>query len=92
MRIFTHDTPTSNDTSANANWKNSAGWNNLRAVSAARLLAMLVVCLVSKPADAQNVDVNWDSRRAFGYLEKVCEIGPRVSGSDWMLKQQAMVI
>ena len=33
----------------------------------------------------------FDEKRAFGYLKKVCEIGPRVSGSQGMWKQQEFV-
>src|SRR5262249_22225084 len=35
--------------------------------------------------------VPFDARRAMGYLEKVCAIGPRVSGSDGMAKQQDLL-
>lgn len=41
---------------------------------------------------AQNVNINWDTRRGFEYLQKICEIGPRVSGSEGMLKQQQLII
>ncbi|QEG39976.1 M28 family peptidase [Roseimaritima ulvae] len=40
------------------------------------------------PAAVANVPAAYDSRRAFGYLEKACAIGPRVSGTEGMLKQQ----
>ncbi len=32
-----------------------------------------------------------DGRRAFGYLEKICEIGPRIAGSEANTKQRQMV-
>jgi hypothetical protein len=32
-----------------------------------------------------------DGRRAFGYLEQICALGPRPSGSPGMLKQQDLV-
>src|SRR5688500_3584942 len=35
--------------------------------------------------------VNFDARRALGYLEEVCKIGPRVSGSEGMKKQQELL-
>ncbi|HTU90055.1 MAG TPA: M28 family peptidase [Gemmataceae bacterium] len=37
-----------------------------------------------KPAD-------FDAKRAHGYLEALCKIGPRISGSDGMKKQQQML-
>lgn len=33
-----------------------------------------------------------DARRAFGYLEKVCEFGPRVSGSRGMTQQRQWLV
>jgi glutaminyl-peptide cyclotransferase len=32
-----------------------------------------------------------DAQRAYGYLQELCAIGPRVSGSDGMAKQQALL-
>jgi glutaminyl-peptide cyclotransferase len=37
-----------------------------------------------KPAD-------FDAKRALGYLDTLCKIGPRISGSDGMKKQQEML-
>jgi hypothetical protein len=34
-------------------------------------------------------DVAFDSKRAMGYLEELCNIGPRISGSEGMKKQQS---
>ena len=64
-------------------------WSGLRFLLFGLVLA---AGLFAKSADAQNVNIKWDSRRAFGYLQKVCEIGPRVSGTEGMLKQRAMII
>ncbi len=33
-------------------------------------------------------NVAFDSKRAMGYLEELCKIGPRISGTDGMKKQQ----
>jgi glutaminyl-peptide cyclotransferase len=55
-------------------------------------LTVVAAGLMPKTADAQNVNINWDSRRAFEYLQKICEIGPRVSGTDGMLKQRTLII
>jgi hypothetical protein len=35
--------------------------------------------------------VAFDAKRAHGYLETLCKIGPRISGSEGMKKQQAML-
>jgi hypothetical protein len=35
--------------------------------------------------------VDFDARRAMGYLEAVCKIGPRISGTDGMKKQQELL-
>lgn len=35
--------------------------------------------------------VPFDGKRALGYLEAICKIGPRISGTDGMKKQQELV-
>lgn len=35
--------------------------------------------------------VPFDGKRALGYLEDICRIGPRISGTDGMTKQQELV-
>ncbi len=35
--------------------------------------------------------VAFDGKRAMGYLEEVCKIGPRISGSEGMTKQQELI-
>lgn len=35
--------------------------------------------------------VAFDAKRAYGYLEALCKIGPRISGSEGMKKQQQML-
>jgi hypothetical protein len=42
--------------------------------------------------DAVVQPVPFDGKRAMGYLEDICEIGPRISGSEGMKKQQELVI
>src|SRR5262245_28633143 len=41
------------------------------------------------PPPAQSL--TFDARRCLGYLEEVCKIGPRISGSEGMKKQQEML-
>ena len=55
-------------------------------------LAWVTAGLMPQPADAQNSKISWDSRRAFEYLKKICEIGPRVSGTGGMVAQRKMII
>jgi hypothetical protein len=66
-------------------------WSGLRFMLLASVL-LLTFGAIPRSADAQNVNIKWDSRRAFGYLQKICEIGPRVSGTPGMLKQRTMII
>ena len=48
--------------------------------------------IVADPVTAPKRPVNpLDGGRAYGYLEQLCAIGPRVSGSQGMLEQQALV-
>ncbi len=43
------------------------------------------------PPPAPVAEVKFDGDRAMGYLKALCQIGPRVSGTDGMAKQQAVV-
>jgi glutaminyl-peptide cyclotransferase len=36
--------------------------------------------------------VAFDGKRAMGYLEEICDIGPRISGSDGMAKQRELLV
>lgn len=40
---------------------------------------------------APAVQIPFDGRRAIRYLEDICKIGPRISGSDGMRKQQELI-
>jgi hypothetical protein len=42
-------------------------------------------------ADRAPGGVPFDGKRAMGYLEDVCKIGPRISGTDGMKKQQELL-
>jgi hypothetical protein len=60
----------------------------LRAViSFSFAIVFLPQCVV-----AQEVNLDVDGKRALQYLQRVCDIGPRVSGTDGMLKQQQLII
>lgn len=56
------------------------------------IAAAIVVACCTIDAGAQQVRVPFDAARAMGYLEEICEIGPRVSGTDGMLKQRNRLI
>lgn len=56
------------------------------------VLTLLAAGFTPKPADAQNVNINWNTRRGFEYLKQICEIGPRVSGTEGMDRQQKLII
>jgi hypothetical protein len=58
----------------------------------AGLTALLTFATFCHDAAAQQLNVSCDADRAFGYLEQVCRIGPRISGSDGMLRQQQLII
>ena len=45
--------------------------------------------VASPPTQLDSEETSFDAAKAFRYLEEVCEIGPRVSGSQGMDKQQA---
>jgi hypothetical protein len=50
---------------------------------------------VDKPTDPKKADdkpTPFDGERAVKYLKQVCDIGPRVSGSDGMKKQQELLV
>ncbi len=65
--------------------------------SVAGLLAVIAVALWlfatgCRVVHAQQLSVQCNANRAFDYLEQVCRIGPRISGSDGMLRQQQLII
>lgn len=39
-----------------------------------------------------NLETTFDGRRAFGYLQAICDLGPRYSGSEGMRRQQQLLI
>src|SRR5579871_5171682 len=43
------------------------------------------------PEAASEKDSDFDAKRAMGYLEAICKIGPRISGSEGMKKQQELI-
>jgi hypothetical protein len=43
------------------------------------------------PKNVPIADVKFDSERALKYLKQLCDIGPRISGSDGMKKQQELL-
>jgi glutaminyl-peptide cyclotransferase len=45
----------------------------------------------AKTSRVENSLPEFDSDRAFGYLTKICDIGPRISGSQGMEQQQQLI-
>jgi hypothetical protein len=43
------------------------------------------------PEAAGDKESDFDAKRAMGYLEAICKIGPRISGSEGMKKQQELI-
>jgi glutaminyl-peptide cyclotransferase len=79
------------------------GWTTLAGCT---LLAVAMLHLVTNNADSSDKPkrdefaadrpggekaVEIDARRVMDYLEAVCKIGPRISGSEGMAKQQKMI-
>lgn len=57
------------------------------------IAAIIFVGLTTKSAfTADDEPTQPDAKRAFGYLVEVCKLGPRVSGSAGMTKQQALIV
>lgn len=44
-----------------------------------------------QPAEKRVSGIDFDAERAFGYLEQICAIGPRISGTQGMLDQQQIL-
>jgi glutaminyl-peptide cyclotransferase len=62
-----------------------------RALTCSIAVALCGTLLPSVVA-AQERPISFDAARSFQYLEDICRIGGRVSGSDGMLKQQQLLI
>jgi hypothetical protein len=60
-------------------------------VTAAQVVLIGAFLSVEEPATAEPA-IQLDERRAFGYLEEVCKIGPRPSASEGMTKQQDLIV
>jgi hypothetical protein len=56
-----------------------------------------IVGMLVSPETAESIaqekppEIAVDGRRAFDYLVKICELGPRISGSDGMEQQQQLI-
>ena len=66
-----------------------------RLIQPVLVLAVIAGCAVDSPdavAEIPATAVKFDSKRAYNYLVKICRIGPRVSGSNGMTRQQQMIV
>ncbi len=83
---------------------NASGWRGKRLVGgllvALGLLFILAAVSLSFSSWLGSLEANSamaatpapiDGQRAFGYLEKICEIGPRIAGSEANTRQRKMV-
>lgn len=72
------------------------GWLAAGLLIGALAIAALIAVPFSFPGGdsraAAAVPAQYDADRAFGYLEKICDIGPRVSGTPGMERQRAMLV
>lgn len=48
------------------------------------------LCVASGQANSAE-PISLDSTRTFGYLQRVCDIGPRISGTEGMAQQQQLI-
>src|ERR1700722_11637243 len=55
------------------------------------LIVGIVLALVSSGVRATAEGPGLDAARAYGYLQKICRIGPRPSGSRGMAEQQSLI-
>ena len=46
----------------------------------------------AKNAGQKLEEIPFDGQRAFGYLEQLCELGPRMTGSPGMVKQRELLV
>lgn len=63
----------------------------LRPHAAAPLIALVFVSLTGLAGARGLRGAEFDGERAFGYLEQICSIGRRVSGSEGMTRQQQIL-
>src|SRR4051812_42811813 len=67
-------------------------WLGLTALLVAGLVGLIMFQPWSNNAtSAEAKPVPFDGKRAMGYLEAVCKIGPRISGTEGMTKQQELI-
>ncbi len=67
-------------------------WRNAIPVATGLLGCLAGLCLVvSDWAVGDEKRTDFDGQLAYGYLRQICALGPRISGTAGMLKQQAML-
>lgn len=60
--------------------------------SFACVLAALLALVAQFASADEKPAINLDERRAFGYLEDICKLGPRPSASEGMTRQQELIV
>lgn len=81
---------------------NNTPWHDVKANTLPRRQALTALCVTiasatvagatSAALSAEIPIPKVDGTRALGYLEKICALGPRISGSDGMARQQQLII
>ncbi len=75
-------------------------WSDWRSIAAIALVAPVVLASMApaqQPRTPQDKGTSKaappkiDGKRAYGYLEKICDLGPRVAGSEANTRQRTMV-
>ncbi|TWU12794.1 alkaline phosphatase isozyme conversion aminopeptidase [Symmachiella macrocystis] len=69
---------------------NCAHWNCRATRIVAVIIAAILVGTFCAPVRAAE-GAHPDAKRAFGYLAQICRIGPRISGSRGMMRQQQLI-
>jgi hypothetical protein len=70
--------------------KDRAHWNWTLCAAAAVLFAAVLAGFPGAVTRAQDESPP-DAKRAFGYLSQICRIGPRISGTRGMMRQQQLI-
>ena len=63
-----------------------------RTVNPAGMIFVSLTIGMWSAQSAGAAEISFDSARAYGYLKSVCAIGPRVSGTEGMQRQQSLLI
>lgn len=66
--------------------------SSIRLLFTALILFFSLSLFADDPPSKSKATLDLDVRRAFGYLEEVCKLGPRPSASEGMAQQQELIV